>query len=491
MRRLFLPVVVLAVAIVASVLAGRANDNAEPADPSGVTVTDSLGTPLLSVRRAPEWLRQPTTSDLLDRAVREPVVAIEGSAFACLSVHVDGQPVTDVAGDIPFIPGNIQRLLVLAALDTVGTGGFTTEVVRAADAVITEEGVLEGDLYLIGRADPVLSTNAYISQFTDGRAFTSLEELALSTIAALEEAGITSVAGNVVGVDGRYEGSPQVVRPNDWTSSEINSGEVGVTGGLLVNNGITNVPDPSNPSANVRTSDPALHAATEFAALLEAPGMLAGGGATGEVPPTANREAVASITSPPIEEIAARAVVDGTTAEMLWREAFVRSGGSVDNIIALLTSVNTALDELGVIDTEVVGGNLPKVDGSGLSLNNRNLCNTHTAVLDPQAGGLAFTALPAVAQSPMAECAPSGLTSLHLLASARPQVTSMAGWAEAANGDIVTFSVMANWLPDGSGVYPPRAVCDDLLTGILDAIADHPDGPPLDQLTPLDPVPAE
>ena len=67
----------------------------------------------------------------------------------------------------------------------------------------------------------------------------------------------------------------------------------------------------------------------------------------------------------------------------------------------------------------------------------------------------------------------------------------MAGWAEASNGDIVSFSVMANWLPDDSGAYAARTVCDGLLTEILEAIAAHPSGPALDTLTPLDPVSAE
>jgi D-alanyl-D-alanine carboxypeptidase len=490
MRRFFLPVVVFAVAIVASVLAGRANDAAEPDDPADVRITDSLGTPLLSARRAPEWLRQPTTSDLLDRAVRRPIDALEGTAFACLSVHIDGQPVTDVAGEVPLTPGSIQRLLTLAALDTVGTGGFTTEVVRANDSVISAEGVLDGDLYLIGRADPVLSTNAYINQFDDGRAFTSLEELALTTVAALNEEGITSVSGRVVGVDGRYAGAPQVVGESTWTDVEIRSGEIGVTGGLLVNNGITNTPDPADPSANVRTSDPVVHAATEFATLLAAAGVIDGGGASGEAPPASARQTIASITSPPLDEIAARAVLDGTTAEMLWREIAVRNGGSPDSYLDLFGGVNSALEQLGLLEADDFG-NVPKVDGSGLSLTNKNRCRTHTSVLDPNSSGLAAGALPTTAESAISACTPAGLTSLRVLAAARPEVTSMAGWAEASNGDIVSFSVMANWLPDDSGAYAARTVCDGLLTEILEAIAAHPSGPALDTLTPLDPVSAE
>ena len=46
MRRLFLPAVVLAVVIAASVLAGRANNAADPGDGSGATTEPALSTPL-------------------------------------------------------------------------------------------------------------------------------------------------------------------------------------------------------------------------------------------------------------------------------------------------------------------------------------------------------------------------------------------------------------------------------------------------------------
>ena len=66
----------------------------------------------------------------------------------------------------------------------------------------------------------------------------------------------------------------------------------------------------------------------------------------------------------------------------------------------------------------------------------------------------------------------------------------MAGRATAPNGDIITFSVLANWLPDESGTFAPQDVCDGLLPSVLDAIAQHPAGPVIGALTPLDPVPA-
>lgn len=493
MRRFLLPAAVLAVAVIASVLAGNANDAAAPAE-SAATTVDGLTTPLLSARRAPEWLRQPTTNNLLDAAVRAPVEAVAGTGFVCLSLRVDGESVTELGSDAPLIPGEVQRLLTLAALDTVGASGFTTEVVRAGDALVNEEGVLEGDLWLLGGADPVLSTNAFVSRFGDDRAATSIEELALMTIAALRDAGITSIDGRIIGVDTKYEGSPQVFDPDYWTAAERGSGTVGVTSGLLVDNGLSSFPtDRVDPAADVRATDAVVHAATVFRDVLVALDMPVSGEAErGDAPPAVTRESVAAIESPPLAEIAARALVDGTTAEMLWREAALRGGLLVDSLGALVF-VNAALVELGLLpaDDDTLNFRFPKVDGSGLSLQNRAQCATVAGVLDPATAELPGVALPSVEVSPLAACAPADLSSLHVTASARPEVTSMAGRAVAANGDVITFALIADWLPDPSGTFAPQAVCDGLLPSVLEAIAQHPLGPDLADLTPLDPVRAE
>ncbi|MEQ8841415.1 MAG: D-alanyl-D-alanine carboxypeptidase [Acidimicrobiales bacterium] len=479
MRRSILPVIVLAVAIAASFLAGQANDAADPNDPAGDDAV-SLTTPVLSMRRTPEWLRQPTTSNLLAAAVQAPIDTVGQAGAVCASVHVNGEPVTDIAATQAFIPGEIQRLLTVIALDTLGSGGFTTEVVRSGDAVINDEGVLEGDLWLIGGADPVLSTDDYISRFGDDRAFTPLEELVADTVAALRDEGITAIGGQVIGVDAKYAGTPQVFG-DFWTNAEIASGTVGVTSGLLVDNGLSSFPTEVDLASDVRSADGTAHAASVFASLLNGAEMpVVGGSSAGDAPATISRQSVARISSPPLDDIAKRALVDGTTAEMLWREIAVRSG----NPFGALAAVNASLVELGLLPNDEAG-NFPKYDGSGLSLLNRARCDTFTGALDGDASSLAAESLPPVETTSLADCAPAGLTSLHVLAAARPEVTSMAGRAVAGNGDVITFSMIANWLPGENGAYAPQAVCDGLFPAVLEAIADHPAGPLLEQLTPL------
>ena len=70
--------------------------------------------------------------------------------------------------------------------------------------VVDDEGVLLGDLYLIGGADPVLSTGAFVDRFGDDRASTDLLELVQRTIDALAADGITAIGGDIVGVDRKY-----------------------------------------------------------------------------------------------------------------------------------------------------------------------------------------------------------------------------------------------------------------------------------------------
>ncbi len=70
MRRFLLPAIVLAVVIAAAAMAGQANDSADPTGDTVATQDARLTTPLLNVRRAPEWLRQPA-SDAGERHRRE------------------------------------------------------------------------------------------------------------------------------------------------------------------------------------------------------------------------------------------------------------------------------------------------------------------------------------------------------------------------------------------------------------------------------------
>ncbi|MEM7142119.1 MAG: D-alanyl-D-alanine carboxypeptidase [Actinomycetota bacterium] len=487
MRRFLLPAVVLAVVIAASIQAGRANDAAEP-DERADTTEAALTTPIFNARRAPEWLRQPTTDDLLDDAVSAALTGVPDDAPVCLAVRRGGVAITETNATTPLIPGDLQRLSTLMAFDTVSTNGFTTEIVRnAADPV--EEGVLQGDLYLIGGADPVLSTPGFAGRLEGGVASTSLLDLAADAVEALGDEGITEVAGAIVGVDLKYADSPQSNDPGDgsiWSSADVASNAVGVVDGLIVDNGLTGFdPESLDPSARVRATDPASHAAGQLEVMLELAGVPVGGFTAGAAPETTVRETLASIESPPLAAIGRRALADATTAEMLYSELGFRSGAASDLLpLNGFFQVSTALQTSGLVAEDQVG-NFGALDGSGLSLANRGSCGIAADILALE-NTLPVDALTGFVDADAAPCVPSGIESLDVIASARPEVTAAAGRVTASNGDMISFAVIVNWTPDAeTGALLERTVCDDVVPALLDAIADHPGGPDLDEITPL------
>ncbi|MDW3218385.1 MAG: D-alanyl-D-alanine carboxypeptidase [Acidimicrobiales bacterium] len=491
MRRLFLPALVLAVVIAASILAGRANNAADPGNGSGAATEPALNTPLFSARRAPEWLRQPTTDGLLERGVSNALSSLAADSVHCLSVHRDGEPIAEINSTDALIPGDLLRLVTVAALDTISPngGGFTTEIVRDADAAVVD-GVLDGDLYLIGGADPVLSTAAFVDRFDDDRASTSVAELAVAAVEALGRDGITAVDGAIVGVDQKYDSdrasNTLSTGENVWTAAEIASNTVGRTDGLLLDNGFESFdPETPDPGARVRTSDPEAHAADALTAWIEFGGIdVTGSARSGGAPDIAQRAAVASIESPPLVDIARRALVDATTAEMLYRELAVRAGWPGDLPLGAAINVSGALVEAGLIPEDEVG-NFPTWDGSGLSLRSASQCRALADILDGDAGPLSTGALTGVVSDGISACVPSTIASLDVMASARPEVTAVAGRATASNGDELTFSLLVNWSPGEDGSLAERTVCDDVVAALLDAIGEHPGGPDLAEIAPL------
>lgn len=496
MRRLFLPAVVLAVVIAASILAGRANNAADPGNGSGATTEPALNTPLFSARRAPEWLRQPTTDGLLERGVSNALSSLDADTVHCLSVHRQGEPIAEINSTAPLIPGELLRLVTVAAFETLSPsgGGFTTEIVRDADATVVD-GVLEGDLYLIGGADPVLSTAGFIDRFGDDRASTSLADLALDAIEALSQDGITAIDGAIVGVDLKYDSdrasNTHSSGDNVWTAAEIASNTVGRTDGLLLDNGFESFdPETTDPAARVRTSDPEAHAAGALSAFIEFGGIdVSESARSGTAPDIGQRAAVASIESPPLVDIARRALVDATTAEMLYRELAVREGWPGDLPLGAAINVSGALVTADLIPEDEVG-NFPAWDGSGLSLFSTSQCRAVADILDGDPGTLASGAIAGVGNSAVASCLPSGVPSLNVIASARPEVTAVAGTAVASNGDELTFSMIVNWSPGEDGTLAERTTCDEVVSALLDAIGEHPGGPELEDIAPL-PVDAE
>ena len=140
--------------------------------PTSTSVTPSAGTPTFSPIDA-AW------ADAIDEAVSgRDVSVVVGSGRTIVYRH---------AGSTPRVLASNEKLLTsMAALDLLGAGyRFRT---RAATDASVRDGVVDGDLWLIGGGDPTLTT-------------ADLAGLA----AAMAESGIRRVTGRVVGDTGAFD----------------------------------------------------------------------------------------------------------------------------------------------------------------------------------------------------------------------------------------------------------------------------------------------
>ena len=484
MRRLFLPLLILAVVTAAGVLAERANRAADAGEPAATAVADSLGTPIISVRRIPEWLRRPTSNQEFEEALRSVLSQPSMPADRCMRVHRNGIEIAVDNSDTPLLPAELQRLVTVAAVESLGAETvFVTKVV-SNEASVVDDGVLQGDIWLVGGGDPVLSTNDYLRRFDDARASTSLDQLAAELASELRRRGISAINGGVIGDEFRFSPSETDYVGTVWTETDNADNVVGPLSGLLVNDGF--VWD-GQTNTVTRSEDPATQAAAILSDLLIQRGIvIAAEPTTGEQPASAEQVLLAAIESPPIEEIAQRALIDGTTAEMLFKEVGRVNGvSSASNDAAFGVLVTLYERELPI------ERNSPR-DGSGLSGMNRLTCDLLMAIIEENpADGIVSSSLKDVHSSPLAACAPADASTLRIINADRGRVTAVAGEMTADNGDTITFAFIAN-SDLTTGVSDPFLPCNTVQTSLLDAIARYPYGfgPALDSIAPLPAKPA-
>lgn len=248
------------------------------------------------------------------------------------------------SGADPVAPASTMKLLTTtAALGVLGPDHvFTTQVVSAESGRIT----------LVGGGDPYLARKPVPEGTYPARA--DLRTLSRATAKSLTAAGVTRVRLDYDA--GLFEGP--ALNPH-WPSSYVPDDVVSPTSALWVDEG-------HQPDGYGRVSDPALTAATEFAAALRKQGVRVVGSPRSH-PAAAGATVVAEVQSAPLAEIVARVleVSDNDAAEVLARQVALGSGqpGSIEGA---MTGIVLTLTNLGV---SLAGTQL--YDGSGLSRDNR------------------------------------------------------------------------------------------------------------------------
>jgi D-alanyl-D-alanine carboxypeptidase/D-alanyl-D-alanine-endopeptidase (penicillin-binding protein 4) len=343
-----------------------ATDDAVPAvDPAAPATTapppsGALNTGLLSFRRASSKLSRDLNMAAFQQGV-QPLMDSVGDR-SCAAISLDGELVGEKNIDTVVLPASTMKILVAAvALDVLGDDfRYTTRVMGPTPSA----GVINGDVYLVGGGDPLLSGDWYPQSDLDRfPAFntTSLDELARNLAAA----GVTQINGDVLGDGSRYD--DELYAPG-W-GADVNGIEAGPYDALLVN-------DARVLGDEQRSNDPNQAGAREFVRILGEQGIAVTGGAgTGTAPGGAAE--LASVQSQPLPAVIAEMLTnsDNNTAELMLKEIGLTASGAGTRE-AGAAAIAATLAGWG-IDTN----GLVVADGSGLSTDDRITCRTMIAVL--------------------------------------------------------------------------------------------------------------
>jgi D-alanyl-D-alanine carboxypeptidase/D-alanyl-D-alanine-endopeptidase (penicillin-binding protein 4) len=359
-------------AIVPAILLGGvwqyADANVPPATTTTTTTApappaDELPTDLLSLRRHPSPVAEAAAEAVADQAFTDRIQTLSGDVGdrSCLRIVDEAEVVVEFGTSGPVVPASNQKLFVAAvALDVLGAAHrFRTELVSLRPF----DGVIAGDVYLVGGGDPVLRTDAV----PDPLRYPAFNTTSLDGLAdQLVTLGITRILGDVIGDGSRYDDE---FRVPSW-GDEITSVDAGPYDALLVNDGLI-----SNGNYGL---DPSRSAARAFADLLIERGIAIDGAAGNATrPDDGDFTTLAFVESRPLTDVLVELLhtSDNNTAEMLVKEiGFVVTGSGTR--AAGLETIRATLARWGV---PLDGVDLQ--DGSGLSRSNRATCAALVAVL--------------------------------------------------------------------------------------------------------------
>ncbi|NNC79952.1 MAG: hypothetical protein HKN94_07335 [Acidimicrobiales bacterium] len=472
MRRWVFPAVLVLIAAFAAFQAVQ-TDQALADEQAAATHTapDVVTTPLFSVRRVPQYLQEPAlftnlSNDLDDVASLFPVQS-------CLVVIREGEEIYSVSPDVPLVPASAQKILTAYGVyELLGEDhSFTTRV--ASDVPIVD-GVLDGDLYLIGGGDPLLATDDYVLRYEEPQAYTDLNRLADALVAT----GLTEITGAVIGDESRYDAERYNPSwPERFTNVQQN--QTGPLSALTVNDGFVRFDSTNTANSLATASDnPPAFAAAFFDDLLEAQDVIIRRSASSGVAPGLAINLVPSLQSDPVEVVTNQmlSISDNMGAELLLKEIGLVAGDGgttvfgAERLEGLLEDRGTPTEDVGI------------VDGSGLAEQNRVTCRLLAQVLDlsrtsPLVDGLAVmgetgTLTDRLLGSPAVGRVRAKTGRLN-------NVGALAGIATADDGSDLVFA----WIGNTTDFYPVEemlAVQDRLALELIE----FPEGPELDLLAP-------
>jgi D-alanyl-D-alanine carboxypeptidase/D-alanyl-D-alanine-endopeptidase (penicillin-binding protein 4) len=424
-------------------------------------------TPVLSARRLPAVLQSAsadprlaeTLDPFLDKAVGDQcAVVLDGGRVAYTR---------DLGATM--VPASVLKLLTgTAALKVLGADTRLATIAGSAEPMA--DGVVDGDLFVVGGGDPLLTTPGFQASLDDPE---QVIEVYSDLADALVASGLKEVRGGIVGDDSRYDDVRWVP---SWPARYQREGFVGPLSALMVNDGQTGFTDtPDVQTANRKPGDPPALAAQTLKTLLVARGVKVGGsGSAGKAPD--GLQEVARMESLPVSQVVGEMITDSdnTTAELLTREMGVVAKGQ-GTTEAGVQVIGETLASLGYDTT-----GLELNDGSGLDPADKVPC---ALVLDV----LTRSGRDSVLGRAMAVAGQTGTLRKRMLSSEATgrvhaktgtlnEVNALAGFADTPKGNAITFLMIQN------GLQPNGMSWVDKYAALLMSYAD---APALDALGPL------
>ena len=340
-----------ALAVAAAVVA------AWPSPRHGAGAGTAVGAPVLDAARVPSFVSQTVAAVRLGQRL-DSVVASRSQS--CLTVDDSrGPTLYTQRPDLSLMPAsNLKLLTATAVLARLGAANRIHTELRAVRPPVN--GVVAGDVWLVGAGDPLLATADFAAQAGyqhQPRPRTPLEDLA----AKMAAAGIREVQGRILGDESRYD--TQRVVPT-WSPSYLTNGEIGPMSALTANDNLTQWTPKEVPATS-----PASNTAAVLAHLLQDRGVHVGGVGEGAAPPAAS-VVVAGIDSAPVADVVGVMLTqsDNLAAELLTKELGRRFGGG-GTTSAGLGVIRAVLD-----DQHMLVEGVAMADGSGLDRSDRASC---------------------------------------------------------------------------------------------------------------------
>ena len=337
--------------------------------------------------RAPVLGQAPdaATTQLIKDGLKSALDAFpKGKGTGVALIDPSGRVVTGINEEVPMMPASTIKVATGAALwNTFGPDHqFQTKIMVRGD--VSGDGVVQGDLYLVGDGDPTIMSDLAIHwKVRPPRPTLSMGDIA----EAVHKAGIKSVTGSVVGVDTIFHGESTATGWKDSYLGEQNATHIHA---LSVDRGLVILPKDVKVGKDADTAKAVYHpaqvgqaepdsfqtitspdtrvdAAAALTQSLSARGITVGGqpGASDALP--ADAKPVTSVPSPTLRQMVDWIELrsDNHMADMLVRRLDVHLGGD-GSFHAGGAQVIEHLEHLGLDTADMV-----MEDGSGLSRDDR------------------------------------------------------------------------------------------------------------------------